>query len=125
MNKILIACIIGIITVLAVVFLSQQAYFKGVGNTFISTATNQDSAYLSKGSSWAASNIYSKIGGEVQNGGDLMQNGINQTKEKISDSAKNISEKIQNYFSGIGNSILGKENNNNCQTQPAQTSPGQ
>lgn len=129
MNKMIIACIIGIVAVLAVVFLSQQSYFKGSKIPLISNAANLANEYMAKGSNWAMSNLYAKVSGQVQSGGDIIQNGVDQTKEKIekiSDSAKNIPEKISNYFSGIGNSILGKENNNcNCQTPPAQTTSGQ
>lgn len=109
MKKKTIFYIIAIIVIFAIVFLGQQAYFQRAGANIISDITSQSGAYLSKGSSWVTENIYPKISGGVQSGGELMQNKAKQIKENI---LENTTEKIQNYFSGIGDSILGKENNN-------------
>lgn len=127
MQKRFIAYIIAMIAVLVVVFLSQQQYFREKGESLMSNISDTAGAYLSKGSSWASgwvtSNIYSRIGGEAQNRGDLIQNKVEQTSGNISESSKNTTEKIQNYFSGISDSVLHPEENNNC--QPSQTSTNQ
>lgn len=120
MKKKFIFFIIMIIIVLAIVFLSQQAYTRGFGKTIISDAANQTEAYLSKGSNWALSNIYPKISGEVQKRGDIIKSEVNQEKQKISE---NIGTKIKNYFSGVANSILHPETPQNC--QPATTPANQ
>ena len=113
--------IVIIIVILAVVFLSQQLYFRGIGKTLISSATNQVGAYLAKGTDWAMSTIYPKISGEVQNGGDTITTQVNQVKKL----PENILTKVGNYFSGIANSVLHPgQTNNNCPAQPAQTSSG-
>jgi len=116
MPKKIIFSIIGIIIVLAIVFLSQQAYSGGFGKTLISDATNQAASYVAKGSDWAMSQIYPKISGEVQKRGDMIKNEVNQEKQKVSE---NIGEKISNYFTGISDSILHPETPQNC--QPAET----
>ena len=117
MQKRLIAYIIAIIVVLVVVFLSQQAYTRGIGKTLISDATDQIKAYTAKGSNWVMSNVYSKISTEVQKRGDVIQNEINQTKQKVTE---DIPKQIENYFSGIKDAVAGK-NNNSCSTQPTET----
>lgn len=112
--------IILIIIVLAVIYLSQQANSREFGKTLISNATNQAAGYLASGASWVSSNVYSKIGGEVQKRGNIISNEIDREKNKVSE---NIGTKISNYFSGIANSILHPGQNNNCVSPPAQTSP--
>jgi predicted PurR-regulated permease PerM len=123
MNKKLIFYIILIVIILVLVLLSQQVYSRLIAKTLVSTATDQIKAYLSKGSNWAMSNIYPKISGEVQKREGMIQTEVDQEKQKISD---NIVTQIENYFSGVSNSILHPgQTNNNCTTQPAQTSTGQ
>ena len=107
-----------IIVILAVVFLSQQALFRGISKTFVSDATDKAGAYLSKASTWASSVIYPKISGEVQKRGDTINNAINQEKQKVSE---DIGKKIENYFSGIADSVLHPGENNNCQISSVQT----
>ena len=123
MRKGIIKYIIIIAVILIVVFLSQQAYSRGIGKALISAAANQASAYMAEGSSWVMSNIYPKISGEVQNRGAIIQNEVNQEKQKVSE---NIGTKIENYFSGVANSVLhpGQTTGqtNSCTTQPTQTS---
>ena len=98
---------------MVLVFLSQQTYFRGLGKTLISAATNKASSYVSKGPNLAMPNITSQISNRLQGGGAAIQNELSNGEQKISDAEKNIS----NYFSGIANSIAGK-NNNSCQAQP-------
>lgn len=113
--------IVIIIVILIIIFLSQQAYLQGTGNNLISDATDQASAYLTKGSNWVTSQIYPKISGEVQNRGDMIKNEIAQEKNKISE---NILEKTKNYFSGVANSVLHPGTPQNCPTQTSsQTQP--
>lgn len=114
-----------IIIILVVVFLSQQAFFKGTEKTFISNAGDQIKTYLSKGSDWVASNVYPKISGEVQKRGDAIKEEINQEKQKVSES---IGEKIKNYFSGISDSVfnpgkLKQNQNQNCPPVDTQAQP--
>ncbi len=98
MDKKIIFYIIAIIAVLGVVYAGQQAYFRTLGANFMSDAGDKAGAYLSKGSGWVSDWVASKMGG-----GELIKNKVDET------------EKIQNYFSGVGESILGKENSN-CQS---------
>ena len=105
-----------IIVILAVVFLSQQAYSRGFGKALISNATGQAEGYLSKGSNWVLSRIYPKISGEVQKRGDIIKNEVTQEKNKVSE---NIGTKISNYFSGVTNSILHPGQTNSCTPQPS------
>jgi hypothetical protein len=116
----LIKYIIVIAIILVVVFLSQQAYSRGVGGNLISAAADQVGAYLSKGSGWVMSNIYPKISGEVQKRGDIIKTEVNQEKQKV---AEDLGKKIQNYISGVANSLTGQANN--CPSQPSQTTVGQ
>jgi hypothetical protein len=118
MQKSVIFSAIGIVTVLAIVFFSQQAYSKAVGKTLISAATDQASAYLAKGSNWVTANVISKIGGEVQSRGDAIKNEVTQEKNKVSE---NILQKVGNYFSGVGNSITHPGTPQNCPTPQAST----
>lgn len=116
--------ILVIIVILVVVFFSQRAYLFKKGNTFtfVSDAMSQAQDYLAKGSGWVSEKVFPKIGGEVQKRGDMIKNEVNKEKEKVSES---IAEKIQNYFSGIADSVLHPGENNNCQSQPIETSANQ
>jgi len=119
MEKKVIFSIIGIIIVFVVVFLSQQAYSRGIGKTLISDATSQAKAVLASGTNWAAANVYPKITGEVQKRGDAIKKDLAQEKNKVSE---NIGEKISNYFSGVANSITHPGTPQNCPaTPPAST----
>ena len=111
--------IVIIVVILAVVFLSQQAYTRGAGKTLISNSTGKVKSYLSQGSNWVLSKVYPKISGEVQKRGDIIKNEVSQEKQKVSE---NIGTKIKNYFSGISDSILHPGENNSCPTPAAQTS---
>jgi len=119
MDKKIIFSIIAIIIVLAVVFLSQQAYTREFGKNIVAGAANQASAYLSKGSNWVVSTIYPKISGEVQKREGIIGNEVNQEKQNVSE---NIGQKVSNYFSGITNSILHPGTPQNCAPT---TSPNQ
>ncbi len=117
MQKRFIKYLVIIIVILVVIFLSQQAYFREFGKTFISNATNQANAYLAKGSNWLMSAIYPKISGEVQKRGDIINKEINKEKEKVSE---NIGTKIKNYFSGISDAIFHPSNNSSPSSAPMQ-----
>ena len=120
MQKKIIFCLVGIVIVLGVVFLSQQAYSRVMGKTLISDATSQAKAVLAQGTDWAMANVLPKISGEVQARGDAIKNDVGQEQKKVSE---NIGEKISNYVSGIANSIVHPGNPQNCPaTQPTQTS---
>ena len=126
MEKKIIFSIIGIIVVAAVVFLSQQAYFRGIGKNIFLQGANVAQDYLTKGSNWAKDSVYPKISGEVQKRGDIIKNEINAEKEKISET---IGEKIKSYFSGVADSIFhpGKAKQNQAcpPTEPSQMPPSQ
>ena len=112
MGKKIIIYIIIIVVILITVYLSQQAYLRGIGKTLISAAKNRIPASLTEGSNSAISDIYSKINDQIKSGGETIQNGANQVNQNIS--AAYWNKNLQNYFSGIANSIAGK--NNSCTT---------
>jgi predicted PurR-regulated permease PerM len=114
MDKKIIFSIVAIIIVLVLVFLSQQAYSRGIGKTLISDATNQARAVLAQGTNWAMANVYPKISGEVQARGDMIKNEVGQEQKKVSE---NIGQKISNYFSGVANAIAHPGTPQNCSTQ--------
>jgi len=116
-NKKIIIYIIVIIVILTAVFLSQQAYSRFIGKNLISAATNQASAYLAKDTNLVMPTIYSKIGENVQSGGEAIKNILDQGQQKISDVQKNI----ENYFSGVKDAVAGKSNNS-CPTPTSETS---
>jgi hypothetical protein len=116
MDKKIIFYTILIITILVLVFLGQQAYSRAIGKTLISAATDKASEYMSEGSNWVMSNIYPKISAQVQKRGEMIKTEVNQTKQKVTE---DIPKKIENYFSGIANSIKGKDNTS-CQTSNGQ-----
>jgi hypothetical protein len=110
--------IVFIAIILVFVFLSQQIYFKNVGQNLISAATSQGQAQLSKGSNWANANIISKIMPATQNGGETIKTTDN--KKEINNSSENILKKTENYFAGVANSITKPGTPQNC---PAVTTP--
>ncbi|MGD0576609.1 MAG: hypothetical protein ABSA74_00855 [Candidatus Staskawiczbacteria bacterium] len=111
MHKKIIFSIFAIIIILAVVFLSQQAYSRGIGKTIISDATNQAKAYLATGTNWVMSNVYPKISGEVQARGDAIKSDVSQEQQAVS---QNIAQKISNYISGVETSIAHPGTPQNC-----------
>jgi|SRR3989344_322155 len=107
-----------IVAILAAVFLGQQALIRGIGKNVISGASDQVKIYMAKGSDWATSAIISPISGGVGQGKEALADGISQEKEKISE---NILKKVENYFSGIADSVMGKDNSGDCQAQQSTT----
>ena len=117
--------IIIIAAIIILVFLGQQAYFKGVGQNIALKASNAINSYLAKSTNWVADKIFPQITGEVQKRGDMIKEEINSEKDKISE---NIGEKIKNYFSGVVDSVFHPGNNStgtqSCQpVQPSETQP--
>jgi type IV secretory pathway TrbL component len=90
-----------IVATLATAFLSQQAFMKVNGTTFVSAAMNQAKASITKGSDW----VMSKVSDNVQSGGEAIKKTAANTTKNVSNSLGN---KIENYFSNLGNSIIGK-----------------
>jgi len=114
--------IVIIAVILAVAFLSQQAYYRGFGKTLVSNATSQAKDYVAKSSDWVMSNIYPKISGEVQKRGGIINNEVNKEKQKVSES---VAQKISNYFSGVTESVLHPGTPQNCPaTQTGQPTQG-
>ena len=101
---------------MAGVFLSQQAYSRGIGKTLISDATSQAKTVLGQGTNWAMANIYPKITGEVQARGDAIKSDVGQEQKNVS---QNISQKISNYISGITNAITHPGTPQNCLPAPS------
>ncbi len=104
--------IVIIIIILAVVFLSQQPYFMGIGKKL-----------YDQSAAWVKANIYPRISSEVIKRGEAIKSEANQEKEKISES---LGEKIKNYFSGVVDSVFNPGKNNNSQNsspQCPQTNP--
>ena len=111
-KKVLISLVV-VIIILVGVFMSQQAYSRGVGKTLISDATSQAKTVLSQGTNWAMANIYPKITGEVQARGDIIKKEVGSEQKKVSET---IGQKISNYFSGVANAITHPGNPQNCPT---------
>jgi len=123
MNKKIIIYIIIIIVILVAVFFSQRVSSNVLGKTLASTATTQAGAYMAKQAGMIASNIYSKMAGNLKSGEATIQNVIDQGQKNISGDISGAKNKIENYFSGIANSVEGKNINSNtsCQVPPSQT----
>jgi hypothetical protein len=121
MEKKIIAYAVGIVAVLGAAFLSQQIFFRGTAKTAAVRVNSQLQPYSTKAGQWAASLIVPKIDQNVKSGGEAMQNSLGNAQQNISNGISSAENKIQNYFSGIANSIL-HPGENNCATQPAQTS---
>ena len=117
MEKNFILPILAIIFILVFVFLSQQIYFKQVGQNLISAANNQAGAQLSKGSAWVNTNVVSKVAEGSKSGGAAVII-VNSTDKK--NNSENILKKTENYFSGIANSITKPGTPQNC---PPVTTP--
>ena len=116
MDKKIIFSAIIVIVILVGVFISQQAYSKGVGKNLISDATSQAKAVLAQGTNWAAANVYPKITGEVQARGEAIKNEVGNEQKKVSE---NIGQKISDYFSGVANAITHPGVPQNCPTPTA------
>ena len=113
MEKKIIFSVIIVIIILAGVFLSQQAYSKGVGQNLISDATSQAQKVLAQGANWAMANVYPKITGEVQTRGEVIKKEVGSEQKKVSE---NIGQKISDYFSGVSNAITHPGTPQNCST---------
>ena len=104
------------LVILGVVFFSQQAYSKKVGQNLIAAATSQGQAQLAKGSEWVNSNVISKISGDVQKRGEIVKNGATQINptQGVKNISENILQKVGNYFSDISTSITKPGTPQNC-----------
>lgn len=80
-----------IVVILAIVFLSQQAYFRPI----IKNLYQQGNKYLIEAQNWFKTNIYSKVSGEVEKRGEEAKKEINKEKNNI---LQNIWGKLKNYF---------------------------
>lgn len=108
----IIKYIIIIAIILMIAVLSQQPYFRAIGESLVNKITGPAETYMTKGSGWVKDSVLPTVGGEVQKRGDLIKQEVAQEKEKISE---NILEKAKNYFSGIADSILHPGTPQNCQ----------
>ncbi len=103
MKKRLVVYIVIVFVILAAIFLSRQPAVSELGEALFLPVANMAQDYLKKGSNWVNDTVYSKIGGEVEKRGDMIQEGINAEKEKVS---QTIGEKIKEYFSGVVDSVF-------------------
>ncbi len=116
-----------IIIILVIVFLSQQPYFRKVGENVYNQTVPQVGSYWSKADNWARANIYpkisdiySKVSSGAQDRGESIKNDLNQEKQKVSE---NFGEKIKNYFSGIVDSVFHPSSENSQSQNCTQTFP--
>jgi len=112
-EKGIIKYILAVVAVLAVVFISQQNLFRGTTQTFYNGFSEKVKRSLAGATSWVNANAVPQISSEVKKGGEALKEGASQAKEQVT---QNVAEKAKNYFSGIVDSILGKNNsvNSNC-----------
>lgn len=83
--------IVIIIVILVVVFLSQQPYFKPVGENMYATSQS----YWSKTVDWFKTNIYPRVSGEVTKRGEPLKQEITNQKNNA---VQTLWESIKNYF---------------------------
>lgn len=96
--------IIIVIIVLAVVFLSQQPYFREYGKNLYSQIKPQVEAYWTKTTDWFRNNVYPRVSGEVEQKAVVIQEEITKQKNNI---VQNIWEKIKSYFANIFSKVSG------------------
>ncbi|TSC94746.1 MAG: hypothetical protein CEN87_280 [Parcubacteria group bacterium Licking1014_1] len=108
--------IIAIVVVLAVVFFSQQPYFREYGKNLYNQVVIQGQFWWQAAYHYAQQNIFPKIGGEVEKRKEIIQGELEQEKNKISE---NIWKKIKKYFADIIFRILNPSGSGNSgQTAP-------
>lgn len=100
----LIKNIVIVIVLLAMVSLSQQAYFNGVGKKFYFQAEVQTKIYWTKIADWFKNNVYTKVSGEVEQKSAVVQEEITKQKDNV---VKNVWENIKNYFANIFSKTTG------------------
>ena len=98
--------IVIIVILSAVVFLSQQPYFKKYGENLYSQIKPQVEPYWSKTVDWFKNNIYPRVSGEVEQKSTFIQQEINKQKNNI---VQNIWEKTKNYFANIFSKFSGTQ----------------
>ena len=90
-----IANIIGIVAVLAVVFLSQQAQFRLAQKAAVAQGVEQSSNYWAKTQVWFQTNVWPRIGGEVNKTKTSIAREVTLQKNNF---AQTVWEKMKNYF---------------------------
>jgi len=93
-----------VIIILAVVFLGQKGYLNAVSGTVSGVA----SGYRAKGEKWVSDRFFEPLTDTIQERGENVKEGTQAIKKD----SENILQKTENYFSGIANSLAGK---NSCQ----------
>lgn len=96
--------IVIIAVILVAVFLSQQLYFKVVGESIYAEASKRGVEYWSKAKGWFGVSIYPRVSGEVGGIQSTVAKGITEQKNNL---AQNIWEKIKNYFAEKFSNISG------------------
>ena len=99
----MIKYIVIIAVILAVVFFSQQMFFKSWGENTYTWVKGQTGDNMQKAGSYVTDTILPKISGEVEKRGEMVKEGVEQQSQNISES---VGEKISNYFAGISDAVL-------------------
>lgn len=94
-SKVFIKNILIVIVILTVVFLSQQSYFRTIGNYLYSKYLKQVSLYFVKNTDWFKENVYPKVSGEVAQKREDVKEEIIKQKNNF---AQIIWGNFKNYF---------------------------
>jgi len=87
--------VLAIAVVLALVFLSQQTQYRQIGKNLFEKVESWVSPAAQKAYNWASENVFSKIGQNVQSGGEAIKNAAEEQKNNL---MQGVWEKIKNYF---------------------------
>ena len=110
--------ILGFLVTLGAVYFSQQSNSMEFGRSLFTIDTTKPSSAIANSKNFvagASSWLSEKVAGEVAKRGDIIKDELAQEKQKVKE---NILQRVEKYFDGIGNSILGKNEPQNC--PPAQ-----
>jgi|GEM_PF-3542724 hypothetical protein len=98
--------IVIIATVLAVVFLSQNASFRPITKQFYIKAEKQITPYWVKTDTWFKVNVYPRVASEVQKRGATATQQIATQKNNV---VQNIWQGIKQYIANIFSKISGTQ----------------
>ena len=102
--KKLVKNILVITAILLTVFLSQSPYFRPFGEVFYKRGAEYASPYWSNASGWLKANIYPRVSGGVQTGGEVVSKEVVKQKNNF---AAALWENIKNYFAEKFSKISG------------------
>lgn len=101
-----IKSILIIITILIVVFLSQQPYFRPIGKNLFSRGTERINPYWLKTNEWINKNIYPRVSREVEERGGAVKEEVQKQKDIA---VQSIWQKIKNYLAEKFSKFSGTE----------------